>query len=224
MPYRRRRRFRKRRPFRKYRKRYAKKTRKTTFMLGRSHKTRLRYESIINLTPSIDPGHNHIFSANDLFDPDVTGTGHQPRGFDQLMGMFDHFTVIGSKITVKFMNSDSIVQGVYCSVRLRDSVTVTGNLTTIREDPGVRSTILGASSSGRNMGTLTKGFSAKKFFGKPPMGIDQAQGSATASPLEGAYYHINTASQASGSTNAIEAYVTIDYTAIFTEPKMPATS
>ena len=224
MPYRRRRRYsRKKRPFRRIRKRYARK-KKTSFMLGRSHKTRLRYESIVNLTPALDPGDNHVFSANDLYDPDVTGTGHQPRGFDQLMGFYDHFTVIGSRITVKLLNSDSIIQGEFCSVRLRDDSTHAPNVTTIREDPGIRSTVLGHASSGRNMGVLSKGFSAKSFFHKPPMGVDELQGSATSSPLEGAYFHINTNSQSTGSTDAVEAYVTIDYTAVFTEPKMPATS
>lgn len=192
-------------------------------MLGRSQKANLRYESIVKVTPALDPGDNHVFSANDLYDPDVTGTGHQPRGFDQFMGMFDHFNVIGSKITVRFINSDSIVQGVCCTVRLRDDSTPTANITTIREDPGITQTILGHSASGRNMGVLKKGFSAKRFFGKS-LAADNQQGSATSGPLEQAYYHINTSASASGNIDAVECYVTIDYTVIFSEPKMPATS
>lgn len=140
------------------------------------------------------------------------------------MGMFDHFNVVGSKITVRFINTDNIVQGVCCTVRLRDDTTPAPNFTTIREDPGVRQIILGHATSSRNMGTLTKGFSARKFFGKSPMGADNQQGSATASPAEGAYYHINATAQSSGTASAIECYVTIDYTVVFTEPKMPATS
>lgn len=205
------------------RKRYAKKVRRTPFMLGRGHKCKLRYESIVHLTPSIDPGAHHIWRANDLFDPNYSGAGHQPRGFDQLMGMFDHFNVIGSKISVKFINNDSLVQGVLCSIVLRDSSTPIPNTTTLREYPGIASTVLGHSVSGRNMGTLSKGFSAKKFFGKS-LAADEQQGSSTASPLEQAYFFIGCTSQASGTVNSVECYVTIDYTAIFTEPKMPATS
>lgn len=140
------------------------------------------------------------------------------------MGMFDHFNVVGSKITVKFLNNDSTVQGVLCTLRLRDDSTPSGNLTTVREDPGIRSTLLGHAASGRNMGILSKGFSARKFFGKSPMGSDNQQGTAFQDPTEGAYYHINVSAQSLGVASSVECYITIDYSAVFTEPKMPGTS
>lgn len=46
---------------------------------------------------------NHVFSGNDLFDPDVTGIGVQPYGFDSLCGIdcpFGRYQVFGSKCTV----------------------------------------------------------------------------------------------------------------------------
>lgn len=220
-----RRRYAKRRATRRYRRRGRKvAVPRNRFMLGRTYKTNLRYESIQNITAGVDPGTNYLFSANDLYDPDVTSGGHQPRGFDQLMTFYDHFNVIGSRITIRFLNADSVIQGVLCTIRLRDDSTPATSITTVREDPGVRQTILGHAQSGRNMGVLRKGFSAKKFFGKPPMSADNQQGTAFGSPSEQAYYHINVSAQSTGTAGAIEAYVTIDYTAIFTEPKMPAAS
>lgn len=38
------------------------------------------------------------FSANGLYDPDLTGVGHQPRGFDQMMTLFDRYVVTGVRV------------------------------------------------------------------------------------------------------------------------------
>ena len=38
----------------------------------------------------------------DCADPNHTGVGHQPLYFDQLMTIYNHYIVIGAKITVKF--------------------------------------------------------------------------------------------------------------------------
>ena len=36
-----------------------------------------------------------IFSLSSLFDPDVTGTGHQPVGYDQIMALYEEYIVKG---------------------------------------------------------------------------------------------------------------------------------
>lgn len=36
----------------------------------------------------------HLFRANGIFDPDVTGTGHQPLYRDQVADLYTNYTVI----------------------------------------------------------------------------------------------------------------------------------
>jgi len=55
------------------------------FAFPERYKTVLRYYDVFTLASAAYSG-TYVFNANSLFDPDRTGTGHQPRGFDQLAG------------------------------------------------------------------------------------------------------------------------------------------
>lgn len=60
---------------------------------------------------------DYIFQGNSLFDPDYTGVGVQPYGFDQLCGAgvpFQRYIVYASKIKVypHFMDEDSVCRAV----------------------------------------------------------------------------------------------------------------
>lgn len=48
--------------------------------------TTLSYGDVISLTGTTGAVGSYTFRANSLFDPDLTGTGHQPRYFDTLCG------------------------------------------------------------------------------------------------------------------------------------------
>lgn len=66
-------------------------------------KTKLRYcvRKELDLT-----GNNIVVAslrANDLYDPEVIIGGHQPRGFDELMAVYDTFTVTGSTCSGSFV-------------------------------------------------------------------------------------------------------------------------
>lgn len=48
----------------------------------------------------------YAFRCNSLFDPDQTGTGHQPYRFDQLAAIFQRYRVLKSKIIVDWSVGD----------------------------------------------------------------------------------------------------------------------
>lgn len=65
----------------------------------------LRYADSINVSLAPDYGTNQIISGNNLVKPDVTSTGHQPRGYDQAMSYYQNFTVIGSRVRWTYVPS-----------------------------------------------------------------------------------------------------------------------
>jgi hypothetical protein len=59
-------------------------TDKTTLGFPDVVRTKMRYyDPAITINPTVGNTAVHVFRLNSLFDFDYTGTGHQPRGFNQ---------------------------------------------------------------------------------------------------------------------------------------------
>jgi hypothetical protein len=67
----------------------------------------LRYHETFTLNPTIGgvPA-LYAFRSNSCFDPNFTGIGHQPRGFDQIMAMYQYLAVREAQIEIWFTTSD----------------------------------------------------------------------------------------------------------------------
>lgn len=51
------------------------------------------------------------YAGNSLFDPDITGVGHQPLGYDQWSAFYSKYCVYGSKISVTVLNASGTTAG-----------------------------------------------------------------------------------------------------------------
>lgn len=193
--------------------------------------TKLRYAESFSLNPPAGGLVGaYIFSANGLYDPNYTGTGHQPRGWDQFMTMYDHATVIGSKITVHFTTAGVVGTSgpLTVGIALKDGTTTASSKNDYMEGRNVRSGILRRNATTDDCYTLSlsKTFSAKKFLGiSKPMSSSLLRNSASGNPSEQAWFHLF-AQVLTGATDSasIDCQVVIDYLCVFTEPKQPAQS
>ncbi len=62
---------------------------------------KLRYVDTITIDPGAAAIGIHVFRANSIFDPDLTGTGHQPLLHDTYATLYDRYRVVSSKIKVR---------------------------------------------------------------------------------------------------------------------------
>lgn len=77
----------------------------------------LRYNADLTLSSPVASGQfgtEHVFRLNSLFDPDKTGTGHQPYGFDALAVAYNRYKVVGA--TVEIMVNDPQEDGMALGV------------------------------------------------------------------------------------------------------------
>lgn len=188
--------------------------------------TKLRYSGAFTLdgaTAGIVDA--HVFNAGGLYDPDVSGTGHQPRGFDQLIAMYDHFVVIGSKIHVELANASTETVNQLCGVSLRDGSSVDTSPEDYMENGTVRSRIMTSAGGNTDRTTFSLTYSPKKFLGRShPMSDPNLKGSSSADPAESAFYHIWTSGMNAGNPTTITGNCIIDYLVVFIEPKDVAMS
>ena len=85
--------------------------------------TTLKYSDIISPPSSITGlSHNWQFNINSIFDPDRTGTGHQPLGHDQLALLYYRYRVFGVSWRATFFQSANI--GSVYAVVANDSTTL----------------------------------------------------------------------------------------------------
>lgn len=187
-----------------------------------ARKAVFKYVEEFQINPAIGVVGDYVFSANGMYDPNITGTGHQPYGFDQMMANYDHYTVTGSKITLRAVNNNSNPS--WFLIALRDAAdSLTGSTTgEILEQPGVASRQVGYFTSGSSTAILQARFDTAKFFHiKDFVGKSQYRGTSSANPLEQAYFHVILGPNTSSDDLGAQAiWVEIEYTATLTEPKI----
>lgn len=214
---------------RPYRRRRKSRRRRSTAMLKspmpNKFVTKLRYAELgLSVNPGAGLVAEYIFRANDCYDPNASGTGHQPRGFDQLMPMFNHFTVLGSKATFRVTNADDAAfYNVFLTLQGEDTTQL--NPIDLLERSDVTTRLLGSKSDGAQI-TLSRAFSTKKFFSKTNVLDDTSlRGDVGNSPSELAYYHFGAVeADGAGDPGAIYFTVVIDYIVCFHEPNDLASS
>lgn len=229
----RRRSYRRGRSFRRLRKRHNLPRRMPFAGLPNSRFVKLRYCEEV-LLPAAGPSVSSIYTmrANSLYDPNYTGTGHQPRGFDQLMASYNHFKVIKSRINVAFSSSDATGSDppFYYGICLTDSGNIFGSKTPdyIKESRQCKVFKAHGSSGGYNgkpWSGCSTWFSHRSFFGGTYAGgNDKFIGDIANNPQEVAYFEIFQVPQVADSLGSKLALVTIDYWALLTEPKNIAQS
>lgn len=191
--------------------------------------TKLRYaENFILdagvLTPSV-----LVFGGNDLYDPEIAVGGHQPRGFDELMAMYQHFCVVSSKINVKFITS-STTTGSTTPNRIfispQGSTTKLALVNDYIEGGAVKyDTLNNSTSGGNNAKSLTMACSTRKFLGvSKPLSNPDLRGTSTASPIELWSWHVGCQGFQSENSLPMNIQVLIEYIAVFTEPRTPSQS
>lgn len=170
-------------------------------------------------TGALGQANAYIFTANGLYDPNITATGHQPMGFDQMMLFYEHYTVTKSKITVNFVNTNN-TYGCMVGILIAPDATIGTNINTLMENGMYVKKLLTSQLGGNPIGSLTCSANISKINGKKDVKSENDfRGDITANPVEQTYFHVFVYNPFNSSPITVQFEVLIEYDAVFTEPR-----
>jgi len=197
----------------------------TLMPLRRSFKTSLRYTDYVTFDAGAGLASTRVYSVNSLFDPDVTGVGHQPRGFDQIIAMYNYYRVTSAKIFVDAVGGPTAT-GQPCILTLsasRDAAPYSASIYDYTEQPNVTYEMMSGDASAKVKLSLSA--DPSKMIGSD---ADQLFliGTSAASPNTQVYFHVSQLSSDLSAENPgpISLIVTIVYDVEFTAPIDPPSS
>lgn len=188
-----------------------------------SVQVKLRYVSFIRLNASPATPDQHLFRCLSVFDPDLTGVGHQPMYFDQWSGIYTKYTVKGAKCKMSWMpgsgnlgNSTAGLWGIYVSTNTTGINVFTDTTGILEANNSSNMRIAGILNSGltnpSKQATVSKYFSTRKFFGITDPNDGNAYSAETGTnPQQEAYFCCYQADINGNDPGAQEYYVEIDY-------------
>lgn len=123
----------------------------------------LKYSDYMTVDPGAGSGAatNYFFRALGCYDPDETGTGHQPMGFDEWSQIYQAYRVISSRIKVTFRPFD---KDVIVGINEVENTVVQGDGLNLVEQKGAKSRLMLAAPAASRGTVLTHKCNAFQKF------------------------------------------------------------
>jgi len=181
------------------------------------------YETLGLITGALGVAGSFTYSANGAYDPDVTGIGHQPIGFDQMMAVYEHFFITKCRMVVTFNNT----KGTPCSVGIYatpDGVNISSPEQLVENGLVVMTTLNPMGEFGC-IKTLNYSIDVAKINGRRSvLGENDYRGSAAANPVEQTYFNVCVWSPFAAVNAEAQYTMELVYDVWFTEPRKLTTS
>ena len=137
----------------------------------------------------------HVFRGNSLYDPDVTGIGVQPYGYDQLtgaggVGIFSHYCVYSSKIRIHIVPSSTSITGLkFHVIPSRNSTLSSTDPADLRQMPYCK-TICWSGGDGSKKTNISNYCSSRRMYSTMTPENETFTAAYNANPYSQWYWHV----------------------------------
>jgi len=152
-----------------------------------------------------------VIRANGLFDPDFTGAGSQPTGFDEYMALYKNFRVLSSRVRATFMSGSTTFGSGTSMLAVRYDDASGASPASIPEVLAQRNSVYAFQQGiGGPVSAVTAHCTTATATRLSPKSPDLA-GTASADPTVQWHWHVTVNSIDASSTPAGRVYVVVEY-------------
>ncbi len=199
---------------------------RTHFGLPATQVVKMKYATYLAQTCTTGVMNSYVFSANSIFDPDVTSIGHQPLGHDQWAVFYNNYCVVGARIKLVSGAAPSSSEHSVIGVILLGDSSLTASTWNALSEQGIESMNLIAPSSAQLLKTAGNAFDARRWFNvhEPGDALSRIGAAFGSNPSERAYFVVFMQSANGSGTSSTVSTVEIEYDVLLSEPKEIAQS
>lgn len=177
----------------------------------------LRYADVVNAAVTSGVGVTYQFSCNSLYDPNASGVGHQPLYFDQLIAIYDHYTVLRSRVKLTPTALTNLTGALVCAAWIDDDTSASTDIVRNMERIGAKTYVFQPGAASAKYPSIYMSWSATEAFGPNPQANDSLQGTSGASPTEQQYFTMNIAENLASASTTPQWVVEIEYDVVWDE-------
>ena len=189
--------------------------------------TKMCYSDIATFTGLVSV--DKVYRLNSLFDPDLTGTGHQPRYYDEMSNLYSAYRVLSCKVRVRPLSNSqtntSANQFTSVIARLAAGTLNGASYFDIGELPN-STTILNGLYGGLSKG-ITKRFDIAYIAGVPKQVVkydNNFKALISANPSHQLYVHVVNGTLNGTTATDCTMLIDLEYTVSWEDPIFPALS
>lgn len=194
-------------------------------LLRQEQAATLRYSEQFSINPGTAgaPGY-YSFRSNSCFDTNLTGTGHQPRGYDQLAALYQYCSVRECQVELFFITSDGAPVIVSISADANpDTFTNAPNQLKMMESRTAVFGQCGGISGGKTPGKLTMRIKPWQLAGTTLKETDYKHGVST-NPVISQFLNIRACPHDVSDVGPVNCQIRLTFQVVFSEPQAPGAS
>jgi len=184
--------------------------------------TKLRYADYYNLTSTAGALAKQVIRWNSTFDPDQTGTGHQPLYRDTYAAIYDHYAVISAKAIIRVVNPGTI--SMICGVLTDDDTSTSSTFQTLMEQSHGHSVELTPLTGSKSDHVFTVSWNASQILGLDPFASEEYKTAVGSNPTEESELLFWSIPVDGSSTNTLGVTIELQQEVLWTELATPTTS
>lgn len=167
-------------------------------------------------------GTEQAMRLNSLYDPDLTGAGHQPYGFDTLMSLYRNYKVLSTTVSLSVhgAQTDYVIVGALITPSIDTTVLAGSSYTVMGEKPAFVA-LKPSNLAGGPLGKIQRKFTLPQIEGisKVQLEADTSvyTGTAATNPQASPQLHLAASSVNGGSSETVMVEVRLLYETVFWE-------